>query len=380
MRGLVLVGGSSDCADMYYASRFLKMDPFVYLETDEQRIVVVDPSEVARVRVLSGADEVWDQDEFVGLDDAMGTDVEALLPTIVLGAVGRAGLATAVVPDWFPTRVADLLRAHGVQVEVDPTVIRRRRRWKTPAEVEAIEATLRVAEESMGLLRRTMREAAVDDEDVLRHADGSVLTSERLQNEVRAFWATRRCEGEVPIIAGGGQAADGFETGHGPLRAHTPITCDLFPRHTDTRYHADITRVFCVGEPPTELVAVHESVRRALELARSLVRPGVRGSAVFEAVCEQYHAEGYGTPLHQGAAGGERAMGAPYLGHGLGLDVHELETGVEPYNGGELHEGDVITLEPELYRLGWGAVRLEDAVLVTADGSRTLTRFDYDLD
>jgi Xaa-Pro aminopeptidase len=283
------------------------------------------------------------------------------------------------VPDWFPTRVADLLRGRGVQVDVDSTVIRRRRRRKTPTEVEAIEATLRVTEEAMDMVRRRLRAAAVDDAGVLRLDDGSALMSETLQDEVRAFWATRRCEGEVPIIAGGAQAADGFETGHGPLRARTPITCDLFPRHSDTRYHADMTRVFCAGEPPPELVGAHASVRRALELARSLVRPGVRGSAVFEAVCEQYHAEGHATPLHPRATGRSGFTGASYLGHGLGLDVHELETGVEPYNGGELEEGDVITLEPELYRPGWGAVRLEDVLLVTADGSRTLTRFDYEL-
>jgi len=378
MRGIVLIGGSMECTDLYYASRFLKYDPFVYLEVGGRRIIATDPSDVARAHSLSGADEVWDQDEFFSLQDASRAGVEELLPQVLLGAVRRAGVTTAVVPDWFPALYADLLRANGIEVEVDSLVIRRRRRRKSPDEVVAIEQALRVAEQSMELVRRTLRDATAGDDGVL-HFGGRPLTSEKLQDDVRAFWAAHRCEGQVPIIAGGGQAADGFETGHGPLHARTPITCDLFPRHTGSRYHADITRVFCVGEPPRELVEVHACVRRALELARSLVRPGVRGSAVYEAVCELYHAKGYTTPLHDAAGADERAIGAPYLGHGLGLDIHELETGVEPYNIGELREGDVITLEPELYRPGWGAVRLEDVVLVTADGSRTLTRFDYDL-
>jgi len=378
MRGIVLIGGSMECADLFHASRFLKYDPFVYLESEGQRIIVTDPSDLARARSLSGADEVWDQDGFFSLEEASRKGVDGMLPAVLLGAVRRAGVTTAVVPDWFPTLFADVLRAGGVEVEVDPLVIRGRRRTKSPSEVAAIEQALRVAEQSLELVRRTLRDA-VPDEDGVLHTDEQPLTSERLQNDVRAFWATHHCEGQVPIIAGGGQAADGFETGHGPLRTGTPITCDLFPRDTGSRYHADITRVFCAGEPPRELLEVHASVRRALELARSLVRPGVRGNAVYEAVCELYHAEGYRTPLHDTGDANECAMGAPYLGHGLGLDVHELETGVEPYNTGELQEGDVITLEPELYRLGWGAVRLEDVVLVTAEGSRTLTRFDYDL-
>ncbi len=378
MRGTVLIGGSMECADLFHASRFLKHDPFVYLESCGRRIIVTDPSDLARARILSGADEVWDQDEFFSLEEASRKGADGMLPAVLLGAVRRAGVTTAVVPDWFPTLFADALRAGGVEVEVDPLIVRQRRRTKSPDEVAAIEQALRVAEQSMELVRRTLRDAVPGEEGVL-HASGQPLTSEKLQNDVRAFWAAHHCEGQVPIIAGGGQAADGFETGHGPLRACTPITCDLFPRDTASRYHADITRVFCVGEPPRELVEVHASVRRALELARSLVRPGVRGSAVYEAVCELYHAEGYRTPLYDAVGAEDRAIGAPYLGHGLGLDVHELETGVEPFNIGELQEGDVITLEPELYRLGWGAVRLEDVVLVTAEGSRTLTRFDYEL-
>jgi Xaa-Pro aminopeptidase len=65
------------------------------------------------------------------------------------------------------------------------------------------------------------------------------------------------------------------------------------------------------------------------------------------------------------------------LGHGVGLEVHE-----QPWLGrypGELVEGDVITLEPGLYRHGYGGCRLEDLVRVSADGAERLTDFPYDL-
>jgi Xaa-Pro aminopeptidase len=66
------------------------------------------------------------------------------------------------------------------------------------------------------------------------------------------------------------------------------------------------------------------------------------------------------------------------LGHGVGLEVHEAPA--LSRTGHELVAGDVITLEPGLYRHGFGGVRLEDLVLVTEDGCETITDFPYELD
>jgi Xaa-Pro aminopeptidase len=66
------------------------------------------------------------------------------------------------------------------------------------------------------------------------------------------------------------------------------------------------------------------------------------------------------------------------LGHGVGLEVHEA-----PYLGRvgeELIAGDVVAVEPGLYRSGYGGCRLEDLVLVTEEGAESLTRFPYELE
>ena len=65
------------------------------------------------------------------------------------------------------------------------------------------------------------------------------------------------------------------------------------------------------------------------------------------------------------------------LGHGVGLEVHE-QPGLGR-TGEELVAGDVVAVEPGLYRKGFGGCRLEDLVLVTDDGAEVLTKFDYEL-
>jgi Xaa-Pro aminopeptidase len=371
---------------MFYASRFPSFDPFVYIEAGGRRILAVWGAEIDRARAASGADEVWDQDEFLMGPGAVAAAGDVWLPAVAAGAACRAGLTEAVVPDWFPTACSDALRDLGIAVTVDAMVIRERRRHKTAAEVAAVEGALRVTEAALEHIRSRLRQATADEGGALV-VEGAALTSELLHDEVRALYARHRCEGPLPIIAGGAQGADGLEPGHGPLRAGEPIVCDIFPRHSETRFHGDMTRVFCAGDPPRELVSVHESVRRANELGRSLVRPGVRGSEVYAAVAELLHDEGYATPLHGladggggGGTGGEGGFWfADFLGHGLGIDVHEDWIGLDPGHEEPLREGDVVTVEPELYRKGWGCVRLEDVVLVTAGGCRTLSRFDYEL-
>jgi len=156
------------------------------------------------------------------------------------------------------------------------------------------------------------------------------------------------------------------------------IVCDLFPQDLESGCFADMTRTFTVGTPDPEIATWHAQTQEALELCRGLVRPGADGAALWRAVCSFYEHLGHptgqskpeGTVLREGFHHG--------LGHGVGLEVHEAP--VLSKAGHELVAGDVITLEPGLYRHGFGGVRLEDTVVVTEDGCQTITDFPYGLD
>ena len=102
------------------------------------------------------------------------------------------------------------------------------------------------------------------------------------------------------------------------------------------------------------------------------------GADVFTLVCELFHEAGQPTQLSKQP--GEVLEDGFYhgLGHGVGLEVHEAPSlGRAP---GAMVAGDVVTVEPGLYRHGYGGVRLEDLVLVTEDGAENLTEYPYDLE
>jgi Xaa-Pro aminopeptidase len=139
-----------------------------------------------------------------------------------------------------------------------------------------------------------------------------------------------------------------------------------------------MTRVFVVGEPSDELVEYQRLCREALERSVAAVKPGVAGSELFRISCEVFEEEGHPTLLSKQP--GEVLKDGFYhsLGHGVGLEVHE-----EPSLGrgpGELVAGDVIAVEPGVYRHGYGGCRLEDLVLVTEDGAEVLTDYPYGLE
>jgi Xaa-Pro aminopeptidase len=131
-------------------------------------------------------------------------------------------------------------------------------------------------------------------------------------------------------------------------------------------YCSDCTRTFATGEPGDEGREVYELVRRAQESALETVRPGASGKEV-DAVAREMIAE---------AGNGDRFGHG--LGHGVGLEVHEGPR-LARTSEDELREGNVVTVEPGVYMPGRFGVRIEDLVVVTADGQRNLSGLPKEL-
>ncbi len=131
-------------------------------------------------------------------------------------------------------------------------------------------------------------------------------------------------------------------------------------------YCSDITRTVVLGRASAEQLEVYEVVREANARASAAVRPGMKGMDADAVAREYIHARGFG-----------EAFGHS-LGHGIGLEVHEAPRLAKTAEA-VLPLGAVVTIEPGIYRAGWGGIRIEDNVLLTEQGAVVLTGFHRNL-
>ncbi len=351
-------------------------DPFLYAEHEGSRHVVASSFELDRIKAVAPDLELMPYEEF-GLDElyAQGLSRDEIELEVVLRSARRFGIERAAVPSTFPLEVADHLRANGIEVTADREHFVRRRRVKNEAELAGIRRAQHAAEAGMTAARELLRAAERQNGDLV--LQGEPLTCERLKMAVEQAFTANGAFADEFIVSHGPQTAVGHDMGSGPISPGEPICLDLFPRDRESGCFADMTRIFVVGEPSEELAEYHRLCREALEAAVAAVKPGVAGSELHRISSKIFEEHGYPTLLSKQP--GEVLKDGFYhsLGHGVGLEVHE-----DPALGrgpGELVAGDVIAVEPGLYRHGYGGCRLEDLVLVTADGAEVLTDYPYDL-
>jgi Xaa-Pro aminopeptidase len=375
-RDFLIFADSVTSPEMRHEVPVVIPDPFLYAEKDGKRYVVSAAFEVDRVKEIGIEASPW---EHYGYDELIATGMpreEIVWKHVNLNACRELGITAAIVPRSFPTLAADHLRENGITLEPDHKFFADRRRVKNEAELEGIRKSQKAAEAAMGAARDLIFRAEPSNGGV--KVDGETLTSERLKAMIRRVFSEHEVSGDDFIVSHGAQTAIGHELGHGPIAPNEPIVIDLWPKDPDSACYADMTRTYVVGEAPEELVKYHGLVKEALDQSFAATKAGVAGSAVYTLVCELFEEHGQKTSLSK-APGEVLEEGFFHgLGHGVGLEVHEAPS-LGRGGTGDLVAGDVVTLEPGLYRPGFGGCRLEDLVLVTENGAENLTDFPYDL-
>jgi Xaa-Pro aminopeptidase len=352
-------------------------DPFLYAEKDGRRHILVTDFEWPRIKEAGVEAELISPFE-LGLDELFesGKRHWEISLELALRAVERIGVTRAVVPHTFPLQLAYFLREKGVELTPDRELFDERRRVKNDTELAGGRRAQRAAEAGMDAARALFREAEQSNGSLV--VGGETLTSERVKLAIQDAFLRNGCTADEFIVSHGAQSAIGHDMGSGEIKSGEAIVIDLWPKDAETACYADMTRTFCIGEIPDELRDYHRLVKESLDRSLEGVRAGANGSALYAVSCEPFEREGHKTMLNKEP--GEVVEDGYFhsLGHGVGLEVHEQPSLGRA--GEDLVAGDVVTLEPGLYRRGWGGCRLEDLVLVTEDGAENLTDYPYDLE
>jgi Xaa-Pro aminopeptidase len=352
------------------------IDPFLIGIVDERMHVLASPLE--RVRIAAAApDAVLHDMADLGLYELLesGMSFHELDVELASRAAAAMGVREALADPAMPVAVADRLRADGIALKPDHEAIAARRRAKSAAELEGIRRAQVAAEAGMSAAAGLLREAVVDGDRLT--LDGEALTAESVRAVLREACRLHGAPTPPDVIVSSVWQGSGHDPGSGPLPANLPIVIDLWPRDEGSGCWADMTRTFVVGEVSDAVRELQDLVRRALERALEEVRPGVTGRELHAVVCDLF--EGAGHRTQRTGPGDDENEGFQFsLGHGVGLDVHE-DPSLGMTGHRELVAGDVIAMEPGLSVREVGEVRLENLLLVTEDGSETLTSYPYEL-
>jgi Xaa-Pro aminopeptidase len=363
-QALLMVSASEGDSNMLYAAGFFVPDPFIFFQHKKTSYIVMSDLEIDRAKRQSRVDRVLSLSQYQHKLRKLGK-----VPTTIdiLDILFRErGIRSLMVPANFSALLTDQLRAKGFSVQIKRDPFFAQREIKNNEEVRRISESLRVARLGLEAGIRMLKRAKIGRDGYL-YLNKAKLTSENLKTAVNT---TIMAQGWLPshtIISSGNQCVDPHHEGAGPIRAHTSVIFDIFPRSQKNGYFGDLSRTLVRGRASERLKKIYAAVQTGQQIGFDLIRDGVNGKEIHQKILALFAARGFPT----GQMGGRMQGFFHGTGHGLGLDIHEAPR-IAPVDA-TLRSGHVVTVEPGLYYLGVGGVRLEDVVLVKDRGNRNLT-------
>ncbi|MDP3722589.1 MAG: Xaa-Pro peptidase family protein [Candidatus Omnitrophota bacterium] len=363
--GHLIIADSERNANLYYATRFLAPDPFIFAQVDGRRMLVMSDLEVDRAKAQASVDEVLSYAKLSQEAKRRGVSAPTMMD-VVEELLKSRSVTELEVPSDFSVTYADALRERGYAVRPRPEPFYPERMIKTEEEIARITEALRTTEDALASAVELIRTAEVRAEGAL-WIGGKPLTVELLRKAMHLIMMERDCVAQHTIIAPGVQAVDPHNEGSGALRANEPIVIDVFPQHARSRYFADLTRTLVKGKASPKVRRMFDAVKAGQEIAYRMIRDGVEGSTIHAAILSSFEALGFHTGEQD-----DRMQGFFHgTGHGVGLEIHEPPR-IGP-RADTLRAGMVVTVEPGLYYRDAGGMRIEDMVVVTREGCRVLT-------
>ncbi len=382
VEALLLYADSYRDANMYYLTKFLAPDPFIYLKrVDADPLIVVNQMEYPRAQKQSIVKAVKSYTDYNYLRAVKTAESPQLGAMKFITKVVQKELDEGTkifVPPNFPVIAADVLRKEGLTINPMFGVIEKARETKDSYEIEEIKAVQAVNEKVTSQALELIADSDVGSNRTLQ-VKGEPLTVGKL----KSFFGTKLLEnGCIPeedfIVACGTKTSDPHYVGEpeDKLKANQPIILDIYPRSLQKRYWTDMTRTVVKGKAPDKLKKMFDAVFEAKNASLDAIQAGALGSRVYNVCCDVLEKAGYET-----TRGGKKVTkGMTHsLGHGVGLQIHENPR-MNELSTFPLKEHNVVTLEPGLYDPQIGGVRLEDIIEVTKSGYSNLTKMETQLE
>ncbi len=370
-KALLIIASSEVDSNLYYATKFLAPDPFIYLQIGNETLILLNDLELERGKREARVDTVLSYSHYENIAKGKGIERPDLID-VLHEFLRERNIKTVVIPAYFGVRQALLLQGKGYNLEVKKEPFFPTREIKDQREIGYIKDALKKTEEAMDMAISLIKESTIRNGYL--YNKGRPLTSEEVKKQIALYLLEQDLMAIHTIVSSGQDTAYPHKEGEGPLRANVPIIIDIFPRSLRHRYYADMTRTVVRGKASPKLRKMYEAVLGAQEKAILMIRSGVDGSTIHYALIDYFKSAGFDT----GNMDGKMQGFIHGTGHGVGLDIHEPPR--INRQGDKLKAGHVVTVEPGLYYMDIGGIRLEDMVIVTEHNPINITTYPKDLE
>jgi Xaa-Pro aminopeptidase len=294
---LLMVADSERDANMLYATGLFVPDPFIYLNFARRPLIVLSDLEIDRARKHAPHCRVASLSDYQRKlrRDGVKSPRHA---HVIREILREQKIRRAIVPDNFPLGLAKDLKKLGIKLKPRASFFPKRE-TKSADEVRKISAALVMAEVGMAEGMQALRLSKIDKRRQLIYR-GVPLTSERLRAVIDCAVLQACGLAANTIVAGGQQACDPHERGHGRLRANEPIIIDIFPRSQKTGYFGDITRTVVRGRASEAVKILYDTVFQGQKIALQKVRSGTSTAEIHQCVQQFFTQRGYKTGRNNG--------------------------------------------------------------------------------
>ncbi len=369
---LLTNGSAFDNPNIYWLTGFRSSDNIIYLKNKgEEPLVASAFLALERVKKESLIKRTHDLSEVYlnllkenkKIRDNLDRPYDDLLKNQFSGKV-------LGVPDEFPASLLVMLQGMGYNIKVVRDIVSEARATKSAKEIEIIKKAGDATTDAITQIIEMVKDCDIGANKVLMH-NGESLTVGKVKLALDHFLLDKGAESaDDTILAVGEKGFDWHYLGvaDDKIKSEVPVILDVFPRLKQERYIADVTRTFVKGPVPKRVRKMFEAVEDAVNNTVDALTDSANIDDVNMACFKTLKKHGFDSRRLNPDAKDGMTHG---LGHGIGLEVHELPS---TYSREDSYlEGNVMAIEPGVYLEGIGGVRIENDYAVTKGKAKRLT-------